>query len=108
MRPAVEVYESAQTGLGGSRESILYKILTRDLDPTLKTPDAMQNEIIGNILAGTEAVANALLTITFHLLQSPGDCRRLKVELQNQPTGGESPFKVRTTLRRHSGMLMVD
>lgn len=46
-------------------------------------------------------------TVTFRFSQSPGDCHKLKVELQNQPTGGELPFNVRRALRRHSDMLMI-
>lgn len=47
---ALEVHESAQHGIEGSRESIWYKILTRDLDASLRIPGAMQNEILGNII----------------------------------------------------------
>jgi hypothetical protein len=62
MTPALKVFEDVPGRSEKLERSILYKVLSSGLNEAQKTPDAMQNEVIGNILAGTEAVGNALLT----------------------------------------------
>jgi hypothetical protein len=101
MDPAMEVFNSVASKSVSFEKSILYKVWKSELDPVHKSSQAMQNEIIGSVLAGTEAVANTLLTISSCLIQNPEDCRRLKHELQvNFKTDGKSiqqlPFLVST------------
>jgi hypothetical protein len=85
MEPALRIFHSTTAKSTLYRESILYKVLNSNLSAAYKSPEAMQNDIIGNVLAGTEAVANALLTISTHLITFPEDCRRLRLELQANP-----------------------
>jgi hypothetical protein len=95
MDPALRVFDSITAKSTLYRESILYKVLDSNLSAAYKSPEAMQNDIIGNVLAGTEAVANALLTISTHLIACPEDCRRLRLELQaNTKTKGSQSEKL--------------
>lgn len=65
-------------------EGILHHILQ---DQPGKDLTSLQYDIVGNILAGTEAVANALLTIFFHLAGRRELRERLQNELVDVPTG---------------------
>ncbi|KAF2820941.1 cytochrome P450 [Ophiobolus disseminans] len=94
MEPAVCIFDSIENGSAKFENSILHKILKSDLNAAQKTPEAMQNEIVGNILAGTEAIANTLLTITFYLTQNLDDCKKLRLELQTHASPENSPFLV--------------
>jgi cytochrome P450 len=86
MDPATRVFADYTCGSKLLEKSILHKVLGSDIDSE-KSLAGMQDEIVGNILAGTEAVANTLLTISFHLIRSPKDCDKLRLELREQNTG---------------------
>lgn len=84
MQPAAKLFDSVASGSEEHSNSILYNVLKSEMDPDQKTLSYLENEILGNILAGTEAVANTMLTIVFHLARSPTSRELLRLELQNE------------------------
>jgi cytochrome P450 len=84
MQPAANLFDSVARGSGEHGNSILYNVLKSEMDPDQKTLSYLENEILGNILAGTEAVANTMLTIMFHLARSPSSRELLRLELQKE------------------------
>jgi cytochrome P450 len=59
-----------------------------------KSPARLHSEVLGAIIAGTEATANVLVTATFHLLSNPTCCERLKAELREAwPSKGNPDIK---------------
>jgi hypothetical protein len=88
MDPATSVFADYTYGSTLLEKGILRKVLGSNVD-TDKSLAGMQDEIVGNILARTKAVANTLLTISFHLIRSPKDCDKLRLELQEHNTGGD-------------------
>jgi hypothetical protein len=95
MDPVTSVFADYTYGLKLLKKSILRKFLGSNVD-TDKCLAGMQDEIVENILARTKAVAHTLLTISFHLIRSPKDCDKLRLELQEHNTRGN--FCIEKTL----------
>lgn len=58
-----------------------------------KRAPRLRSEVLGAIIAGTEATANVLITVTFYLLCNPSYCEKLKVELQGAWGAGSPRIK---------------
>jgi hypothetical protein len=85
MDPATTVFADYTYGLKLLEKSILRKVLGSNIN-TDKSLAGMRDVIVGTILAVTEAVANTLLTRSFHLIRSPKDCDKTRLELQEHNT----------------------
>jgi len=74
--------KKAETKEGSLQRTIFHELLESNLPPEEKSLERLWQE--GQIVvgAGADTTANALTVSTFHLLDNPEKCRKLKAELE--------------------------